>query len=1376
MNTLTKPLSRSIFHPATATRSRIGIEVLETRIAPAGLLNFSGVGTVTVDLAARTIMDSSAPGSSLDFTGADVIAIGGGASLIFKGTPAADTLGFTPTGASAGTVTTGDTGPVIQFLGIVGAFTVDPLGGSDVITVLGSAGNNGIVAIGGGTETVQVDGTKAITLASGNIESLVIDALSGDDSLTVDSELGAFSVPIAYHGGVGFDTLATQGGTATWNLYQLGATPDAGARTLIIGGVTESIVFTGLEPVLDTVAGALTVNGTNAANSITYRQGGVVANGLIAVDGSETIEFSNKTSLTINALGGDDVISLANPNTPTSLATIVVNGGDPSGSDTLIINGTSGNNTFNYSPSTTVGSGQVSITGAPSVSFTAVEQLSIDGQGGTDSLTVTSSSGRRVNYTPGTAPDSGVIEFAAFGAGTGLVPLSFAHIGALGSITFAGSGDILQVNGTSNSDTFNVTGTTVQLINSTAGFASVLLNVSNFVNVELRGLDGNDVFNLTGTLAAVSGGFIVDGGNPSTSDVVNLSGTTGAVNVTFGAKPTVTGYGSLVTLIGVELVNAAAGNNNATVTGTAGVDVLDITPTGPDAVAVFLASSSPAITTTPVVNISGVGSTMTIDGAGSQNSLVFHGTAGGDSFTLSRNPAERSLALAGTQTITTTNSFFAWYVEGGAGTDSFAINEPTVVQQVEINIDGGAGNNFLDITTAFNQLYVAGAGLSGSFDGGALVNFTNIATADVSLSSPATGATIQANGASNHISVNGIGSSSVQAQVDGGTRVGFDGLLSTLTVQAGGGDNTILVSPGSFVGAGGIVVNSGSPSSNSRLVISGTSAANTFTFAGTSAVAGTVALAGSATTTYSNTKSVILEGLEGVDTFLLASPRGNLEILGGDDADNVSFTGAAAGVVIDLDLLNTPQRVNASGLTIRLADAIENFTGTNLNDTLRVAAGSFPRTLNGGGGTDTLIFSGTGAVVNILPTVGNTGTIQTVGYANAAYDEFEIRNIVNSPSGPAGFGTPATSEAFSAAHIYDPTLFTDGTKLVPGKGPTAVATGDLNGDGFVDMVMVNSKTANLSILLNIGDGTFLDPVNIAAGTAGPQDLVLGDLDGDAILDAVVTFPKAGKLAFFKGDGLGGFGAPSVTLTPKLKPYAIAAADLDGDLDLDLAVTSKDTHSIVVVRGNGAGSLTVGTPIKSAGLQPVDIVIADFNGDAIPDLATANMGSNNINLFRGDGLGGVANPARFAAGIRPTGLAAGDLDNDGDMDLAVSNAISRVVSVFRGAGNVVPASQFANQLRVALPGQHQASAIAIGDFDGDGVADLGIGNGLGTKFTVLRGLGGAIYSQPYDFDLGKDTKPNITGAIALADLNNDGLLDVIATSVASNDLRTLLRRI
>ena len=55
---------------------------------------------------------------------------------------------------------------------------------------------------------------------------------------------------------------------------------------------------------------------------------------MVSVDGFETIEFSNKTTLTINALAGSDTINLNNSSTPTGLTSITVAGGDPTGSDT----------------------------------------------------------------------------------------------------------------------------------------------------------------------------------------------------------------------------------------------------------------------------------------------------------------------------------------------------------------------------------------------------------------------------------------------------------------------------------------------------------------------------------------------------------------------------------------------------------------------------------------------------------------------------------------------------------------------------------------------------------------------------------------------------------------------------------------------------------------------------------------------------------------------------------------------------------------------------------------------------------------------------------------------------------------------------------
>src|SRR6185369_7299530 len=148
---------------------------------------------------------------------------------------------------------------------------------------------------------------------------------------------GAISIPINFDGGDNADSLTLTGGTATSDTYTPGPNPGQGTSAIVIAGVTQTVTFTNLEPVVDLVAGPLAVNGSNADNAINYSQGSVAANGLVSVDGFETIEFSNKTTLTLNALAGSDTINLNNPNTPTGLTGITVNGGDPTVSGDTVI-------------------------------------------------------------------------------------------------------------------------------------------------------------------------------------------------------------------------------------------------------------------------------------------------------------------------------------------------------------------------------------------------------------------------------------------------------------------------------------------------------------------------------------------------------------------------------------------------------------------------------------------------------------------------------------------------------------------------------------------------------------------------------------------------------------------------------------------------------------------------------------------------------------------------------------------------------------------------------------------------------------------------------------------------------------------------------
>ena len=165
-----------------------------------------------------------------------------------------------------------------------------------------------------------------------------------DNWLTVDFSCGN-PVPdggLTYHGleeetpeGDGLSMIGITEGSSQ---YQPVSEKDGVlAFTLPSGtGTTRSqIMFTGLEPILDSIVSAnLTVNGTGGSNAITIRDGDFAStNMLVAVDGFETIEFASKTTLLINASDASDEITINESDGATSLTSITINGGN--GTDTF---------------------------------------------------------------------------------------------------------------------------------------------------------------------------------------------------------------------------------------------------------------------------------------------------------------------------------------------------------------------------------------------------------------------------------------------------------------------------------------------------------------------------------------------------------------------------------------------------------------------------------------------------------------------------------------------------------------------------------------------------------------------------------------------------------------------------------------------------------------------------------------------------------------------------------------------------------------------------------------------------------------------------------------------------------------------------------
>ena len=596
--------------------------------------------------------------------------------------------------------------------------------------------------------------------------------LAGIDALTVDSTNGAIPIPINYDGGDDSDSLTLTGGTATSDIYTPGPNPGQGTSTIVIGGVTQTVRFSNLEPVIDLVAGPLVVNGNNADNAINYTQGSVAANGLVSIDDFETIEFSNKTTLTINGLAGSDTINLNNPNTPTGLTGITVNGGDPTASDTLIVNGIAG--TGDDIEVTPTGTGAGTITNAAAafvpVTFGTVEHLTLVGQStGNDALRMRQPTGAGADtfeLTFGAAPDAGTVTgFRAGAGGFNFTPANFTGFRRL--LSFGGPAvdltDTLIVNGTIADDVITAADSAAN-----PGILSIIVNGHTEVffqtNAVLRGLAGNDTFNTDfDPLPAAAGRTIrIEGGDSDPlTDTLNYTAPAGdATTIDLGLATITSGLGAnLVTYSGIERINETSSGAASTLTivGTAGPDSLTYTPTSTTGGTVALLGAI------PVVNFTGVGGTFTLDAAGpvgGTDTVSVLGADGVDTVTVTYGAVTTTVAVNTFKPVSlptaNTEALVLRTFEGG---DTITL---TGTATIATNIDAGdpiSGDTLNYTVTGSARVSQGAVSTSGLIDqtGGSNVSYSNVEVLAMNSSTAASTLTVRATHDNDTIAVGNIG-------------------------------------------------------------------------------------------------------------------------------------------------------------------------------------------------------------------------------------------------------------------------------------------------------------------------------------------------------------------------------------------------------------------------------------------------------------------------------------------------------------------------------------------------------------------------------------------------------------------------------------------
>lgn len=286
--------------------------------------------------------------------------------------------------------------------------------------------------------------------------------------------------------------------------------------------------------------------------------------------------------------------------------------------------------------------------------------------------------------------------------------------------------------------------------------------------------------------------------------------------------------------------------------------------------------------------------------------------------------------------------------------------------------------------------------------------------------------------------------------------------------------------------------------------------------------------------------------------------------------------------------------------------------------------------------------------------------------------------------------------------------------------PFMVSAADVTGDGNVDLIApCQNSTGQGSVVVMPGNGT-ISPgtpatVNVGMNAQKPQWTQLVDLNGDNKLDIVVNLNGAAtaNLAHLINNGTGGFTYTAANnLNAGTLPYSLTMGDFNKDGKADIVASLAGTgNNVMPFKHNGVANapwLTAGTATATTSGMPYNAVAGDFDGDGNLDLVTVNnLAAGTISFLKGNGQGALASAGTtniFTVGVSPEHIAAADLNGDGYLDVVVANygpaAGAGTVSWLLGKGD----GTFQGMQNLSL-GNSRFNSVAVADLNKDGILDI-----------------------------------------------------------------------
>lgn len=339
--------------------------------------------------------------------------------------------------------------------------------------------------------------------------------------------------------------------------------------------------------------------------------------------------------------------------------------------------------------------------------------------------------------------------------------------------------------------------------------------------------------------------------------------------------------------------------------------------------------------------------------------------------------------------------------------------------------------------------------------------------------------------------------------------------------------------------------------------------------------------------------------------------------------------------------------------------------------------------------------------------------------------------------------------------------------------PIGIDSGDFDGNGTLDLVVVNGSLDQVAVIDGLAGGAFSPSVHFydsGASGSSPTGVAVADLNGDSHPDVTVPNNRSSDVSVLLAQANGTLRAPRAFMADQ-ETLAAAIGNVNNDGIPDVVAIAKgvDGPTAAILLGDGAGALASVENVPSKP-TPLDVASADFDDDGLTDLALI-YSSGEVEVFRSTGSDGFEPMpgSPFAVGGDPVAVTARDMNRDGTMDLLIANKTSGKLTILpraKAGGFGAP---------VLVNASAGLSAVTAADFNRDGFEDVALGqqasgDGDGSVL-ILLGRANGTFSAPTAFTVG--STPIALAAADASLTDNSGILNLLVANNVSSDVSILV---